>query len=153
MLRALKVHRTPNTAAMQYSVEIAELLVKHGCSPAVHDNSGLTPVMYAVQQVAFHSEYFVCFVHTCFFRLAVDLLWCCRIVFSQLTYHLMICSLGTSAHILVDMSTTCINVICLLNTFIVFSQQVVNVWNSLPDSVDFTSFACSYSDSAEFDVR
>jgi len=67
VLHALKVHRTPNTAAMQYSVEIAELLVKHGCSPAVHDNSGLTPVMYAVQQVAFHSEYFVCFVHTCFF--------------------------------------------------------------------------------------
>jgi len=38
---------------MKYSVEIAELLVKHGCSPSVRDNDGLTPVMYAVQQVTF----------------------------------------------------------------------------------------------------
>lgn len=36
---------------MKYSVEIAELLVKHRCSPSERDNDGLTPVMYAVQQV------------------------------------------------------------------------------------------------------
>jgi len=42
---------------MKYSVEIAELLVKHGCSPSVRDNDGLTPVMYAVQQVTFVSQF------------------------------------------------------------------------------------------------
>jgi len=47
----------PNTKAMKYSIEIAELLVKHGCSPSVRDNDGLTPVMYAVQQVTVVSKF------------------------------------------------------------------------------------------------
>jgi len=36
---------------MKYSVEIARLLIKQGCSPSATDAMGLTPVMYALQQV------------------------------------------------------------------------------------------------------
>ena len=41
----------PSTDAMKYSVEVAQLLVKQGCSPSTRDSDGLTPVMYALQQV------------------------------------------------------------------------------------------------------
>jgi len=55
----VKGHSTADRKALKYSVEIAQLLVKQGCSPSATDSEGLTPVMYALQQVTISVAFIV----------------------------------------------------------------------------------------------
>jgi len=75
-------------------------------------------------------------------RLHLDLIWCYKIVFQCVNVN-MSDSFQLNTHWLLEHVATSINCINHHVATIVeqhfFSQRVLNVWNAVPDSVDFAS--------------